>query len=386
VISERTYGGDPQLVSQYVAQAVHGYRQVGVIPVLKHFPGHGSVAQDSHQVLPVDPADLGTLQAEYLPPFQAGLAAGAPVIMLNHIAFPAIAGDEVPSTLSPQMIDFIREKMDFEGVIMSDSLRMKAVTANKTISTQEIAVEAAISGDDMLLLNWDEHAKLAKEFLLVAVEQGDLSQERVDDAVRRILTLKAAWGLTEYHPVADPEPDWQANQTLAHQIGKRAVALLINDAELVPIPQAARRILIIGPEAEWEFYPLLEVALNQHGYETNLATFPPPWEGPVGQVEALDTLPGLAQYYDLTLVFTWQVHLNQLKYDDHWQAELVRRLSGGPLIVVAIRSPTDILEFPNVPTYLAMYGSTSGQTEALLDTLLGRQEAVGINPLPGLVE
>lgn len=386
VISERTYGGDQQSVSQYVAQAVNGYRQAGVIPVLKHFPGHGGVAQDSHQVLPIDPADINTLQAQYLPPFQAGLAAGAPVLMLSHIAFPAIAGGEVPSTLSPEMIDYIREDMEFEGVIMSDSLRMKSVTANKTISTQEIAVEAAIAGDDMLLLNWDEHAKLAKEFLLAAIGRGDLSEARVDDAVRRILTLKAAWELSEYRPVDEPEPNWQSNQALSHQIGKRAVTLLSDDAELVPIPQTVKRIMIIGPETEWEFYPVLEAALNQRGIETNLATYPPPWEGPVAQAEALDTLPGLSQYYDLTLVFTWQVHLNQLKYDDHWQAELVRRLAGGPLIVVAIRSPTDILEFPNVPTYLMMYGSTSGQTEALLDILLGKQAAQGVNPLPGLLD
>lgn len=238
----------------------------------------------------------------------------------------------------------------------------------------------------MLLLNWDEHAKLAKEFLLAAIERGDLSEARVDDAVRRILTLKAAWELSEYRPVDEPEPNWQSNQALSHQIGKRAVTLLSDDAELVPIPQTVKRIMIIGPETEWEFYPVLEAALNQRGIETNLATYPPPWEGPVAQAEALDTLPGLSQYYDLTLVFTWQVHLNQLKYDDHWQAELVRRLAGGPLIVVAIRSPTDILEFPNVPTYLMMYGSTSGQTEALLDILLGKQAAQGVNPLPGLLD
>ncbi len=386
VISQRTFGGDTQLVSQYVAQAVTGYRQGGVIPVLKHFPGHGGVAQDSHQVLPVDPVDIKTLRAEYLPPFRAGLDAGAPVIMLSHIAFPAINGGEIPSTLSPEMIQFVRQEMDFDGVILSDSLRMKSVTDNKAVGAWEVSVDAAMAGIDMLLLNWTENSRVAKEFLLAAYERGELTEERIDEAVRRILTLKASWGLSKYPIASGPTPNWQADQELSYYLGERAVALYKDEAELVPIPGQAKRILIIGPGTDWKFYPVLQAALNQRGHETTLANYPPPWEGPVVNPDLLNMLTVEAQYYDLVLVFTWQAHLNRLVYNDPWQADLLTRLATTrPTIAVAIKSPTDILEFPNVAAYLAMFGSTPGQTEALLNILLGRQAATGVNPLPGLI-
>lgn len=387
VISQRIYGGDPALVSQYVSQAVAGYSQAGVISVLKHFPGHGSVAEDSHQVLPVDDADIKTLREQYLPPFQAGVIAGAPVIMLSHIAFPKINGGEIPSSLSPEMIQFLRKELDFDGVVLSDSLRMKSVTSNKTISTQEIAVDAAIAGVDMLLLNWDEHAKLAKEFIITAVERNELSEDRIDEAVRRILWMKVSNDLVSFDDLHKSAPDWQANQELAFQLGEQAVALIKDDAGLVPIPKNLSRVMVIGPGNEWELYPALKTALNDSGFNSEFYDFPPPWEGAIKNNQLLEELPARAARSDLVLLFTWQAHLNKLDYQDIWQVELVQRLvaSGTPLIIVAIKSPTDLLEFPDVSTFIAMYGTTPGQEQALIDALVGRAALQGVNPLPGLL-
>jgi len=386
VISERTYGGEVEAVSQFVSQAVSGYRLAGVIPVLKHFPGHGGVAEDSHLNLPVDPVDLDGLRSDYLPPFQRGVEAGAPVIMLSHIAYPQISTAETPATLSPEVIRFMREELNFEGVILSDSLRMKAVRPTLKVLVPEVAVEAALAGVDWLLLNSPEQALGSYEFLIAAVGRGELSMERVDAAVRRLLTLKAMHGLTSYPLLLALEPDWEAHLALAYRLGQRAVAELKDPNGLVPVPANLRRILVIGPGTEWDLYPRLAYALQTQGHETDFVHYAPPWEGAVDEPELLERLPRQAQDYDLVVLFTWQVHLNKFKFEDNWQIELVKGLTRRriPLIAVAIKSPTDILEYPRVPAYLAMYGSTPGQEDALLAILLGQMEAEGGNPLPDL--
>jgi beta-N-acetylhexosaminidase len=131
---------------------------------------------------------------------------------------------------------------------------------------------------------------------------------------------------------------------------------------------------------------MLEAGLKERGITAKFVHYPPPWDGPVQADDLLASLPDRAADYDLVLFFTWQAHLNRLDNGDTWQADLVNRLEqlGAPLVVVAIKSPTDILEFPHIGTYLVMFGSTPGQEKALLDALTGQAEPVGKNPLPGL--
>jgi beta-N-acetylhexosaminidase len=165
------------------------------------------------------------------------------------------------------------------------------------------------------------------------------------------------------------------------------VTLYKDETGLVPLPPDVKNVLVVGPGEEWELYPMLEVALQEHGISTSFMHYPPPWEGPVEDTELLESIPTEAGQHDLVLLFTWQAHLNRLDSGDTWQADLVNDIvqTGTPLAVVAIKSPTDILEFPQIGTYLVMFGSTTGQEEALIDALVGRAEPVGKNPLPGLI-
>ncbi len=226
-----------------------------------------------------------------------------------------------------------------------------------------------------------------RTLLLDVIDQGLLDVSRIDDAVRHVLALKAAQGLVDYPVEAAPAPDWEANQQLAETIGERAVTVYKDEAGLVPIPANVKNVLVVGPGEEWELYPMLEAAFKERGITSSFVHYPPPWDGPVQAEDILANLPEQAAGYDLALVFTWQAHLNRLGGGDTWQGDLVNRLAqtGVPLAVVAIKSPTDILEFPDIGTYLAMFGSTPGQEKALLDALTGKAEAVGKNPLPGLL-
>ncbi|UCF60762.1 MAG: hypothetical protein JSV37_13545, partial [Anaerolineaceae bacterium] len=111
-----------------------------------------------------------------------------------------------------------------------------------------------------------------------------------------------------------------------------------------------------------------------------------PWSGPVPEVGYLESLPNQALYYDLILMLTWESHLNQFRYEDMWQMRLVEALiaTGKPMIVVALKSPTDILDFREITTYLATFGTTRGQLQALADALVGDYTPSAQSPLPGI--
>ena len=386
VISQRSYGDSTNLVSQYVTQAMQGYRQAGLIPVLKHFPGHGGVVGDSHREMPIDYTGLDAIKQVYLPPFQAGVQAGAPVVMLSHVSYPAIDdGSEIPATVSNKVVRLLREDLGFKGVILSDAMRMRAVT--QVMTSAEAALQGIQAGIDLLLVTRPEDALETRDWLLDGFEQGRLTEDQIDEAVRRVLTLKANRNLAFSPQSTDVTPTWQANQELAFQLGKQAVTLIKDDAGLVPLPKSVASVLVMGPGENWELYPTLKTALSKNGFNTEFYGFPPPWEGAIKNGQLLEQLSSQASKNDLVLLFTWQAHLNKLDYGDTWQVELVQRLveSGTPLIVVAIKSPTDILEFPYVSTFIAMYGTTPGQEQALIDALVGRAALQGVNPLPGLL-
>ncbi|KPK94954.1 MAG: hypothetical protein AMJ88_02580 [Anaerolineae bacterium SM23_ 63] len=385
VISQRSFGGDPDHVSAFVAEASKGYLEAGLIPVLKHFPGHGGVAGDSHYTLPTDDVDCQSLRSAYLPPFQAGLDARVPVVMTSHVAFPCLDEANRPATLSDEVLRVLLEVMEFHGVVLTDSMSMGAITSDgRTIP--EASVQAVRAGVDMLLITSPEQALATRNRLELAVQQGEIPLERIHDAVERILRVKAASGLISF-PVLEPSaPDWQANYEFALDVGRQALALLKDQANLVPIPPELHRILVIGPTDGWGLYPLLTTDLHASGFETYVVRYSNPWSGPVPEVGYLESLPNQAIEYDLILMLTWESHLNQFRYDDVWQMRLVEALiaTGKPLIVVALKSPTDILDFPEITTYITTFGTTRGQLQALADALVGDYTPSAQSPLPGI--
>jgi beta-N-acetylhexosaminidase len=382
VISLRSYGSDPARVSEFVVRVVQGYQVAGLVSVLKHFPGHGGVASDSHDTLPVDTADLAVLRSSYLPPFQSGIGAGAPVIMFSHVAFPYIDPAGLPASLSPTLHALLRTELGFQGVILTDSMGMGAITNESNIP--EACLQSVLAGSDMLLITDPEIATQTRDRLVSALQSGELPAAQVEAAVRRILTVKAAYGQTGYPLPTPPLPDWQANANLAFQAGYQALTLLRDTAGLLPLP--GNRVLLIGPTDGWGMYPVIQSALQSNGYAVETYTYSGPWNGPVAETGYLVHMPVYSVNFDVTVVLTWQCHLNRLLYGDTFQASLVNNLlhTGRPVVVVALKSPVDLLDFPSAPTYLATFGTTPGQLQALADILAGNAVAVGVNPLPGL--
>ena len=164
----------------------------GVIPCVKHFPGHGDTAGDSHTGAVYTERTREEIESCEFEPFRAAIEAGVPMVMVGHIETPNFAADGLPASLSPVMIgDALRGDLGFEGVIISDSFAMGAITENYT--PDEAAVQFFQAGGDMLLMTSDLQA--AYDGVLEAIENGALTDERIDESVLRILTAKENAGI-----------------------------------------------------------------------------------------------------------------------------------------------------------------------------------------------
>lgn len=188
VVSYRSFGSDPALVSRMAAAELRGLNDQGIIGMYKHFPGHGGTTADSHEGYVYVEENLDQLKSQALVPFQNGIDDGVRVIMVSHIACPNVTGDNTPATLSKTLItDLLREEMGFDGMVITDALNMGAITEQYT--ADQAAVNAVLAGADMLLMPAD--FQTAYQGILNAVAEGTLTEERINDSVRRILEIKA---------------------------------------------------------------------------------------------------------------------------------------------------------------------------------------------------
>lgn len=189
VIGKRAFSDHPDKAAPMVAKYLEGLASAGITGCLKHFPGHGDTKDDSHTGYVQTDKNWDELLRCELIPFQAGIKAGARLIMTAHIAAPRITGSDVPATLSPLMLqDKLRGELGYDGIIVSDALGMGAIS--KHYSSAESAVLCLKAGGDILLM--PEKLPEAFEAVLKAVENGEISEGRIDESVRRILGLKAS--------------------------------------------------------------------------------------------------------------------------------------------------------------------------------------------------
>lgn len=203
VIGDRSFGADVEQVTGMGIEVMKQIAETGVIPVVKHFPGHGDTDTDSHLDLPVIHKTENELDELELKPFEEAIREGADVVMVAHILFPALDA-ELPSSLSKEIITGqLRGKLGFEGVVITDDMTMGAI-ANQ-YGMGEAAVLSIEAGTDLLLVahqyeNIDNVINTVKQ----SVQDGTLTEERIEESVRRILELKAKYGL-EDTPVQAPD-------------------------------------------------------------------------------------------------------------------------------------------------------------------------------------
>lgn len=187
VVRYRSFGSEPDLVADMSMEVLYGLHENGIYGSLKHFPGHGATEGDTHAGYAYTNKTLEELRECELIPFQRGIDEGVEFIMVGHISLPNAAGNDMPASLSRELVtDLLRKEMGYEGIVITDALNMGAISQN--YSSQEAAVLAVEAGVDILLMPGDLDD--AYQGLLSAVEEGSISRERIDESLRRILKVK----------------------------------------------------------------------------------------------------------------------------------------------------------------------------------------------------
>ncbi len=363
VIGLRSFGSDPAEVARLGAAMVAPYREAGVIATAKHYPGHGDTSVDSHYGLPLINHDLNHLNRIELKPFRAMVEAGVPAVMAAHILMPALTGSEtLPVTLSPQALGYLREELGFAGIIVTDSMSMGAISAHWGL--EEATVAAFRAGADVLLFGpWSgtrpEDSRRVFSALRQAVDNGTIPAERLDQAVRRILSLKQ-----EYRIIDDPLPHPEklsmlasaANRAVARRIARGSITLVWNHFALIPLAATEKVPLIWPAEREVALAPLLRECpfLEPHLL---------PFNAPVAEAEALfRSVRGSA---------TVLVGAYNLRSNPAWSGPLNELVAETRVVVVAPASPYDLMEVPGAAAGLATYSDSADSIQALGAVLNG---------------
>ena len=377
VINVRSYSENPDIVSEYVVEAVNGYSDALMMSSIKHFPGHGDTAVDSHIGLPVVDFDKKRLYEMELKPFIKAKELDLPGIMVSHVLFTKY-DDKYPSTLSKKVVQgLLRDEIGYDGLVVTDSLTMKAVFDNFTI--EEIAEAGFNSGDDILLMCGARDINLQKSFYDAAVrlaKEGRISEEKINESVTRILKYKEQFIRPMANSFTDIEKELCNKEAVefSEKVSLDSITLISDDKKLLPIKKE-EKILIVFPKIQ-----VVTLVENDEMGLMSLAEFMP---------FACDKIyiPLSPEEDDKQLLLKKQKEYDKIIYCSYnacfnlEQAKLINDLDKDKLIVVAIRTPYDYGVLENISTYVCSYEATPLAFKSLAKVLTGEVEAKGKIPV-----
>ena len=366
VIGVRSYGEDPDRVGRLGAAAVRAMEVSGVAATVKHFPGHGDTVVDSHLGLPLVTHDLRRLDRIELAPYRQAIAAGCAAVMTAHIVFKAIDADR-PATVSPAVLGFLRERMGFQGVIVTDSMAMDAITGYARPG--EAAVQAVAAGADIVLACGAlEAQREALRAVREAAERGRIPAARIADAVARVGALKKRFRLAHRTMVSVEDVPRRvgvpAHLVVADHAAEAALTV-VRDPRGLLLLQSASFTVIDGAAADGTAARLAE-ALRAAGREAVSA----PLQG-VGHIAA-----GAVRV----------VPVGHPRRDTPETRAAAARAAqaaaaGGPIIAVAVGAPYVLSEMPAGATCLAVYGDDPASLRAAARALAGLITPQGTLPV-----
>nr|WP_244320145.1 MULTISPECIES: glycoside hydrolase family 3 protein [Streptomyces] len=381
VIGVRSFGADPAAVAELVAAEVEGYRSARVAATAKHFPGHGDTAVDSHYGFPVITHSRELWEKLDAVPFRSAIAAGIDSIMTAHIQFPALDESGDPATLSePILTGILRGELGYDGVVITDSLGMEGVRTK--YGDDRVPVLALKAGVDQLLN--PPSIDTAWNAVLKAVQDGELTEARLDESILRILRMKSRLGLfgrafADRRGV-DRLVGAKSHLAAADRIAERTTTLLVNEGAILPLDRHRQpRLLVVGADPDSPSGTtgpptgVLAAALTEAGFT---ATALPTGTDP--SAAAIDKAVAAARDADAVVVGTYNVSA------DSSQRTLVERLSatGRPVVALAVRNPYDVAQLPSVRAFLASYCWTDVELRAAARVIAGRVKPRGKLPVP----
>lgn len=363
VIGVRSYGKTPDDVTPYVMESVKGHIDAGVLPVVKHFPGHGDTVVDSHLGLPCVDKTEEELWACELAPFKEAFAQNAPSVMIAHILYPALGNPDVPASLSKEIIqNILREKMGFKGLVFSDCLQMKAV--QDLYGTPESFLRAISSGTDIGCICHDiEFVKTAIALVKDGIENKTFSMEIIDSAVERVLNAKERFSKTsdDFKVVGCEEHMKKASKIMLESITRfdelGELPKIDSNTHFISCPMNRASIVSSVPLENWTFGEVMAKAFDATYTDIPINPDDTDIEKALEKVEKGQTV----------VTGSYNGHLNTE------QLKLINALDdkGCSVISVALRNPYDLFHLNENIYKIAAYEYTSLAMEALEQVLRG---------------
>ncbi len=405
----RTFGDDPQRVIDFALAYMRGVKESGVAATAKHFPGDGVDERDQHLVTTVNTLSCAEWDDTYGRVYKTLIDAGVPAVMVGHIALPAYSKklrpgikdeDVLPASLAPEIVTgLLREKLGFNGVVATDATVMAGMMM--AMDRRTAVPQAIAAGCDVFLFtrNLEEDLRSMQE----GVASGLLSRERLTDAARNILALKASLGLhqkqAEGRLAPAPEAARKALGTVEHrawaeECADRSITLVKEQPGLLPLdPSKTRRVLVYGIDSDTDYFGFraerprgstmaekLGALLEKEGFAIEYFSVP---DKPEGKMVPYADYVGR---YDLMLyVADLQTKSNQTVVRIQWSppmgADVPVFMKTIPTVFVSVANPYHLLDAPRVPTYINTYGASDTVLEQLVDKLRGRSPFKGVSPI-----
>lgn len=373
-IGTRSYGEDPEEVITYAKEALRGFKDAGIIATGKHFPGRGPSAADAHHGLPVIDESREELM-RHLEPYRALIKEGLPAIMTAHTAYPALDPSGLPATLSkPILTDLLKGELGFEGVVTTDEITMGGII--QKFDVPEACVRAIDAGCDLVLLR-DEGGLINDVIpgVIQAVREGRLSEDRVNDAVTRTLSVKYDYGFFNQPQIKDPKKASEGINDakvaeIAVKAAKNAINVIRDENNVLPVSKDKKVMFIyqVNPLHErtntqtchpaMPWMKLLEHSDNVYAVETTMKYSPEDRKRVYERIHEADVII-ITNYFDR----------RSPESGNNFVQELHQK-TDKPIIVMT-NSPYPFTVQPEYKTVVCTYSSSVESAEAFADTIFG---------------
>lgn len=389
IINVRSFGEDPNLVSVMGDAMIRGLQDGKVLATAKHFPGHGDTDIDTHNDLPEINNDMNRMNEVELVPFVSAIKSGVKSVMVAHISFPALDKTPfIPATLSPEIINgLLIEKLGFNGLIITDALNMEGVT--KHFNTKEVAVRCVKAGIDLILMPQGETKTI--DAIENAVKKGDISEERIDISVKKILDAKEWLKLNENKYINEDEVlntiNNQDAQILADKIAEESITLVRNQ-NVLPLNENNKfnNCLILSmftgkePENAQYFYDgIYNNIKSKSGKSPDIKIIDNDISNPGATYKNI----GDYDYIIIPLFIKVKMKTGTVGMNNS-HAEFIKQLTdvyGKKVVVISFGNPYLLSNFENVSGYIAAYGDSKSIIDAAIKSIAGEINPKGKLPV-----
>lgn len=425
IISTRTFGDDVDRVLEFSLEYMRGIMESGIAPAAKHFPGDGIDERDQHLSFAPNALSVEEWDATFGKVYSGLFEAGLPSIMAGHIALPeyvsyfnpdaTVRERQMPATLSKYILtDLLRGKMNFNGLVVTDASHMLGMTA--TMKRRDILPTAIAAGCDLFLFFNDPDEDF--NWMMEGYKNGVITEERLEEALTRILGLKASLGLHAKPKTEIMMPKAEAmarigmpeNKAVADEVSDKGITLVKNNQAIFPIsPEKQKRVLLVnikGTEGGFGKFlalmtggkkthiDIMKEMLEEEGFDVTI------WESPMDKVAKLpieEQKAAMANVYaakrpiaDLTDNYDLIINLADVNPNTdqriQWPAakgtpDIPFYVHEIPTIFVSVKCPYHLADVPQVQTYINAYDAKEGTLKALVDKMMGRSEFKGVSPV-----